>query len=80
MNNMKTRFRLITRGIRGGKFYCVDKTTGKRTSLNTTTRKDSRRRRWGTTARQSTGRMLNGPWWNSHPWKTTNAKRLRKQQ
>ena len=36
MNNMKTRFRLITRGSRGGKFYCVDKTTGKRTSLSTT--------------------------------------------
>ena len=33
---MKTRFRLIRRGTRGGKFYCVDTTTGKRTSLGTT--------------------------------------------
>jgi len=36
MNIMTTRYRLITRGCRGGKFYCVDKTTGKRTSLQTT--------------------------------------------
>jgi integrase len=33
---MKTRYRLTRRGIRGGMFYCVDKTTGKRASLNTT--------------------------------------------
>jgi integrase len=33
---MKLRFRLIHRGERGGMFYCVDKTTGKRTSLGTT--------------------------------------------
>ena len=33
MNNMKTKYRLIYRGIRGGKFYAVEKTTGKRTSL-----------------------------------------------
>jgi len=32
---MKTRYRLTRRGIRGNKFYCVDKTTGKRTSLHT---------------------------------------------
>jgi integrase len=32
---MKTRYRLIRRGIRGNKFYCVDTTTGKRTSLGT---------------------------------------------
>jgi integrase len=32
---MKTRFRLIRRGIRGGAFYCVDTRTGKRTSLRT---------------------------------------------
>ena len=32
---MKTRFRLIRRGIRGGAFYCVDTQTGKRTSLRT---------------------------------------------
>ncbi len=33
MNNMTTRYRLTHRGARGGMFYCVDKTTGKRTSL-----------------------------------------------
>ena len=32
---MKTRYRLIRRGIRGGSFYCVDTKTGKRTSLRT---------------------------------------------
>ena len=36
MNEMKTRYRLTSRGIRGGMFYCVDKITGKRTSLQTT--------------------------------------------
>ena len=36
MNDMKTRFRLTSRGSRGGMFYCVDKVTGKRTSLQTT--------------------------------------------
>ncbi len=35
MNTMTTRFRLTFRGSRGGMFYCVDKTTGKRTSLQT---------------------------------------------
>ena len=30
---MKTRYRLIRRGVRGGTFYCVDTKTGKRTSL-----------------------------------------------
>ena len=30
MNEMKTRYRLTFRGIRGGMFYCVDKITGKR--------------------------------------------------
>ena len=30
---MKTRYRLIRRGIRGGLYYCVDTKTGKRTSL-----------------------------------------------
>jgi len=33
---MKTRYRLICRGIRGGAYYCVDTKTGKRTSLGTT--------------------------------------------
>jgi integrase len=33
---MKTRYRLIRRGSRGGGFYCVDSDTGKRSSLNTT--------------------------------------------
>lgn len=32
---MRTRYRLIRRGIRGGIFYCVDSVTGKRTSLQT---------------------------------------------
>jgi integrase len=32
---MKTRFRLIHRGERGNKFYCVDSETGKRFSLKT---------------------------------------------
>jgi integrase len=32
---MKSRYRLIRRGSRGGAFYCVDSTTGKRTSLQT---------------------------------------------
>src|SRR5438094_5571288 len=32
---MKTRYRLVSRKSRGGTFYCVDKSTGKRTSLNT---------------------------------------------
>lgn len=32
---MKTRYRLIRRGIRGGAFYCVDTRTGRRTSLGT---------------------------------------------
>lgn len=32
---MKTRYRLIRRGIRNNAFYCVDTTTGKRTSLGT---------------------------------------------
>jgi integrase len=32
---MKTRYRLIRRGLRGGAYYCVDSTTGKRTSLGT---------------------------------------------
>jgi hypothetical protein len=35
MDTMTTRYRLMTRGSRGGTFYCVDKTTGKRTSLKT---------------------------------------------
>ena len=33
---MKTRFRLIRRGIRGELFYCVDTHTRKRVSLRTT--------------------------------------------
>lgn len=32
---MKTRYRLIRRGIRGCRFYCVDTLTGKRASLRT---------------------------------------------
>jgi integrase len=33
---MKTRYRLIRRGSRGGMYYAVDKTTGKPSSLHTT--------------------------------------------
>jgi len=36
------RYRLICRGGRGGGFYCVDKTTGKRTSLRTTNEDEAR--------------------------------------
>ena len=39
---MKTRYRLICRGIRGGIYYCVDTTTGKRTSLGTTNEDEAR--------------------------------------
>jgi integrase len=39
---MKTRYRLIRRGIRGGAYYCVDTQTGKRTSLGTTNADDAR--------------------------------------
>ncbi len=35
---MKTRFRLMSRGARGGAYYCVDSLTGKRTSLGTVDR------------------------------------------
>ena len=41
MFNMTTRYRLTCRGLRGGMFYCVDKTTGKRTSLQTTDRDEA---------------------------------------
>ena len=40
MNNMKTRYRLTYRGSRQ-MFYCVDKITGKRTSLDTTNRDEA---------------------------------------
>jgi hypothetical protein len=39
---MKTRYRLICRSSRGGKFYCVDTTTGHRTSLRTTNQDEAR--------------------------------------
>ena len=39
---MKTRYSLIRRNSRGGKFYCKDTTTGKRTSLNTTSEDEAR--------------------------------------
>jgi hypothetical protein len=41
MNKMTTRYRLTFRGSRGGMFYCVDKTTGKRTSLQTTNKDEA---------------------------------------
>jgi hypothetical protein len=34
-DRMRTRYRLIRRGVRNGAFYCVDTKTGKRTSLRT---------------------------------------------
>jgi len=40
---MKTRFRLIQRGSRGGRFYCVDKNTGRRESLKTHDLAEARR-------------------------------------
>ncbi len=39
---MKTRYRLIRRGVRGGDFYCVDSMTGKRTSLRTGSEDEAR--------------------------------------
>jgi hypothetical protein len=39
---MKTRYRLTRRGIRGDRFYCVDTTTGKRTSLRTANEDEAR--------------------------------------
>lgn len=39
---MKARYRLIRRGIRGGKFYCVDCATGQRTSLGTSNEDEAR--------------------------------------
>ena len=41
MNTMTTRYRLTYRGHHGGMFYCVDKTTGKRTSLQTTNKDEA---------------------------------------
>jgi integrase len=43
MKTMTTRYRLTTRGSRGGTFYCVDKATGKRTSLQTTDKAEALR-------------------------------------
>ena len=39
---MKTRYRLMRRGIRNNAFYCVDTNTGKRTSLRTASEEDAR--------------------------------------
>jgi len=39
---MNTRYRLVTRGSRGGMFYCFDKQTKKRHSLNTTNEDEAR--------------------------------------
>jgi hypothetical protein len=41
MNKMNTRYRLFFRGIRGGMYYCVDKTNGRRASLQTTRRDEA---------------------------------------
>jgi integrase len=42
MQTMKTRYRLIRRGLRSNAFYCVDTTTGKRTSLKTANKDEAR--------------------------------------
>jgi hypothetical protein len=39
---MKSRYRLIRRGVRGGVFYCVDTKTGKRNSLQTGSKDEAR--------------------------------------
>lgn len=39
---MGTCYRLIRRGARGGNFYCVDTSTGKRTSLHTSNKDDAK--------------------------------------
>jgi hypothetical protein len=41
-DRMKTRYRLIRRGVRNGAFYCVDTKTGKRTSLQTCNEDEAR--------------------------------------
>ena len=46
MNNMTTRYRLTTRGSRGGTFYWWIKTTGKRTSLKTTDADEAQQVLW----------------------------------
>jgi hypothetical protein len=38
---MKQRYRLMRRGSRGGMFYCVDSTTGERSSLGTIQKADA---------------------------------------
>ena len=38
---MKNRYRLISRGNRGGALYCVDGSTGKRTSLGACSRDEA---------------------------------------
>src|SRR6266496_1632847 len=48
---MKTRYRLIRRGVRGGGFYCVDNKTGTRTWQHaidalTNTKQGANRERW----------------------------------
>jgi integrase len=40
---MKTRYRLVRRGIRGDAYYCVDTKTGKRVSLRTSSEEDAQR-------------------------------------
>ena len=41
MNTMSTRYRLVRRGSRGGRYYCVDTKTGQRLSLNTSEAADA---------------------------------------
>lgn len=40
---MQTRFRLLRRGCRGGRFYAVDRRTGGRCSLQTDDPEEARR-------------------------------------
>jgi len=42
MNDMTSRYRLTRRGSRGGTFYCIDKSTGKRSSLKTSDPEEAR--------------------------------------
>jgi len=43
MKNTTTRYRLIHRNARGGTYYAVDKTTGKRASLQTNDKAEAAR-------------------------------------
>ena len=59
VKTMKTRYRLICRGTRGGAYYCVDTKTGKRTSLGTTNADDAQQI---IEAKSSSGEFVLSPW------------------